>query len=115
VLIGVCEERVSAAASYEAFDQLKEVGDSSTAIHHNDLERAAVEIVPGLRERVKAMRETAGVAFVSGSGPAVVGVLETESEAKAAAERVKPMFAEVLVAQPIDWGVRLVLGAESGQ
>ncbi len=115
VVIGIGEERVSAAAAYEALDRLGPDGASPESLHHNDLERATLELVPGLRDRLDAMRDAAGVAFVSGSGPAVIGVVDSEEAAERVRSLVASAFDEVLVAQPVDWGVRLVLGADSGQ
>jgi 4-diphosphocytidyl-2C-methyl-D-erythritol kinase len=108
VVLGVGAERASTAAVYGLFD---EVGaQPSAALHHNDLEHAACELVPGLRDRVSAMRSAAGVAYVSGSGPTVVGVVADEPEAQAVAKAVGGAFADVLIAQPSSWGVRLLLG-----
>lgn len=111
VILGVGAEQASTATVYELFDQTgAEPPRSSGALHHNDLELAACELIPGLRERIDAMREAAGVAFVSGSGPTIVGVAPDEHGARAIAEQVAPVFADVLVAQPCDWGVQLVIG-----
>ncbi len=115
IVIGIGAERVSTGAAYDALDRMADDGDRTSALHHNDLERAALDLVGGLREQVEGMREAAGVAFVSGSGPAVIGVLESKSAAETVKDRVNSVFDEVLVARPIDWGVRLVLGAKSGQ
>jgi 4-diphosphocytidyl-2-C-methyl-D-erythritol kinase len=115
IVIGTGEERVSAAAAYEEFDRLRPDGTDPESLHHNDLERATLELVPGLRERLDAMREAAGVAFVSGSGPAVVGVVDSQDAAERVKSRVATAFDEVVVAQPVDWGVRLVLSADTGQ
>lgn len=115
IVIGIGEERVSTAAAYEALDRLGPDGARPIAIHHNDLQRATLELVPGLRDRLDAMRDAAGVAFVSGSGPAVIGVVESEDAAELVRSRVAGAFNEVVVAQPVDWGVRLVLSADTGQ
>jgi len=115
IVIGIGEERVSAAAAYEALDRLGTDGASSRVLHHNDLERATLELVPGLSDRLATMRDAGGVAFVSGSGPSVIGVVDSEDAAVRVRSLVASAFGEVVVAQPVDWGVRLVLGAESGQ
>jgi 4-diphosphocytidyl-2-C-methyl-D-erythritol kinase len=108
LVLGVGAEGVSTASAYEAFDRLEP--QASESLQHNDLEAAAFELAPGLRDRVAAMREAAGVAFVSGSGPTVVGVTSDEAGARNAAERVRENFADVLLARPSGWGVRLKLG-----
>lgn len=108
LVLGVGAEGVSTAEAYEAFDRLDpQAGES---LHHNDLEAAAFELSPGLGDRVAAMHEAAGVAFVTGSGPTVVGVTSDEAGARTAAERVREHFADVLLARPSGWGVRLKLG-----
>lgn len=109
-VLGIGPERVSAAEAYDTFDRIGRA--PSDALHANDLEAAACSIVPGLTERVEAMRDAAGTAFVSGSGPTVVGVTATP-EAEAVAERVSATFDDVIVGAPTDWGVRLVMGADS--
>ncbi|MEX0873528.1 MAG: hypothetical protein WD646_15750 [Actinomycetota bacterium] len=115
VVLGIGAEHVSAAESYEAFDGLEWGRDGSVFVHHNDLQRATIQLVPALRERLDAMQKAAGVAFMSGSGPTVVGVVETESQAHDVRAQVGSVFERVLVAQPVDWGVHLFLGAEAGQ
>jgi 4-diphosphocytidyl-2C-methyl-D-erythritol kinase len=86
-------------------------GGEATGIHHNDLELAACDLQPGLASRLEAMRAAAGVAFISGSGPTVVGVVAGQAEAEAVAGSVAPAFDEVLIASPSEWGVRLSLGS----
>jgi 4-diphosphocytidyl-2C-methyl-D-erythritol kinase len=112
LVLGVGAEEISAADAYEAFD---EVGSSeATSFVHNDLEAAACRLVPGLVERLDAMRAaTGGVAFVSGSGPTVVGVVGAEDRAHEVAEAVRPHFADALITQPCPWGVRLRMGGDS--
>ncbi len=110
LVLGVCDEQVSAKAAYERFDALAE-GAEPAELHHNDLERAACELVHGLRERLAAMRAHSGVAFVSGSGPTVVGVCADEAHARGVAANMRDRFAAVHVARPIPWGVRLTLSS----
>jgi 4-diphosphocytidyl-2-C-methyl-D-erythritol kinase len=116
LVLGVGAEQASTAAVYDLFD---ETGADASAeggagladgLVHNDLELPACELVPLLRERIETMRDAAGVAFVSGSGPTVVGLATDEHDARTIAERVSDAFAEVHVAQPCGWGVRLHLG-----
>jgi 4-diphosphocytidyl-2-C-methyl-D-erythritol kinase len=109
LIVGVSNERVSAADAYASFDRTDDPPNRD-ALFANDLQAAACELVPGLSDRVAAMEAEAGVAFVSGSGPTVVGVVADEAYASGVAARVRERFADVLVARPITWGVRLHLG-----
>ena len=109
VVLGVSSEQISAAHAYARFDEIGAA--TSESWFSNDLEPAACDLLPGLEDKVAAMREAAGVAFVSGSGPTVVGVADTENAARDAAAKVADAFDDVLVAQPTGWGVRLSLGS----
>ncbi len=111
LVLGVGADGISAAAAYKAFDDLgSEIGDAGAhAFFHNDLERAACRLVDGLAERVEAMREATGSAWVSGSGPTVVGPVADEAHARGCAARVRDHFHDVLIARPTTWGVRLHL------
>jgi 4-diphosphocytidyl-2-C-methyl-D-erythritol kinase len=108
LVLGVGTERVSTADAYRVFDELG--GADPDSLYANDLERAACSLVDGLASRIEAMREAAGIAFVSGSGPTVVGVVPDGAHARGVAARVREHFADVLVARPTSWGVRLTLG-----
>jgi 4-diphosphocytidyl-2-C-methyl-D-erythritol kinase len=112
VVLGVGAEEVSTATVYDLFDQTGALPSDTMAdsLVHNDLELPACELVPQLRDRLDAMRDAAGVAFVSGSGPTVVGVASDERRARAIAEEVSGAFTDVLVARPCAWGVRLQMG-----
>lgn len=113
LVLGVGAEQASTATVYELFDQTGAApppSGSAEVLHQNDLELAACELIPGLRERIAVMREAAGVAFVSGSGPTVVGLADDERDATEVARRVAPAFTDVLLAQPCGWGVRLSIG-----
>ncbi|HYZ91097.1 MAG TPA: 4-(cytidine 5'-diphospho)-2-C-methyl-D-erythritol kinase [Actinomycetota bacterium] len=112
-VLGVSSIGVSAADAYEAFDRLS-TEDAPATLHHNDLQAAACALVDGLEGRLDAMRRAAGVAFVAGSGPTVVGVTSDEAHARDVVARVRDTFADVIVAQPITWGVRLAVGGEGG-
>jgi 4-diphosphocytidyl-2-C-methyl-D-erythritol kinase len=107
LVIGAGAEHVSAADAYAVFDRIGSVRSDAWAA--NDLEGAACELVPGLRDRIDAMREVAHTAFVSGSGPTVIGVMDDEAAATRAAGQIREHFADVLLAQPSPWGVRLTL------
>jgi 4-diphosphocytidyl-2-C-methyl-D-erythritol kinase len=108
VILGVGAEEASTAAVYDLFDETG--AQPSDGLVHNDLELPACELVGGLRDRLEVMRDAAGVAFVSGSGPTVVGVATDEPAARAVAEDVAGAFADVRVARPCAWGVRLHVG-----
>jgi 4-diphosphocytidyl-2-C-methyl-D-erythritol kinase len=108
VVCGVGAEQVSTAAVYDLFDETG--AQPADGLAHNDLELPACELVPALRDRIALMREAAGLAFVSGSGPTVIGVASDEHHARDVAGRVSDAFADVRIAQPCDWGVRLHVG-----
>lgn len=110
-VLGVGTEAITAADAYAALDAQPRTSAPS-AWHHNDLEAAACVLAPDLPRRLDAMRRAAGIAFVSGSGPTVVGVTADEAHARDVAARVHDTFADVLVAHPVDWGVRLLVGGE---
>lgn len=109
-VLGVATEHVAAADAYAALRGSRVVDPG--AWEHNDLEAAACALVPGLAERLAAMRSAAGVAFVSGSGPTVAGVAASQEAAREVAERVRSHFADVVVARPVDWGVRVTIGGK---
>ncbi|MEX2394687.1 MAG: 4-(cytidine 5'-diphospho)-2-C-methyl-D-erythritol kinase [Actinomycetota bacterium] len=108
-VIGAGAEHVSAGDAYAAFARVG--GSDRTDDYANDLEPAACELLPGLGERLAAMREAAGAAFVSGSGPTVVGLVADEAAARSVVATVASHFSEVHVAGPSEWGVRLTLGS----
>lgn len=111
-VLGVGPEHVRAADAYEAFDRVG--GASGTALHANDLEPAVCSLVPALAERLAALRTALPVSFVTGSGPTLVGVTGNPDEARRVAARGIDGFREVVVAHPVDWGVRLKVGAQPG-
>lgn len=109
-VLGISAERISAAGAYAQFDRLQK-GRADT-LHHNDLESAAVAMVPELAGRIDAMRVAgASPVFVSGSGPTVVGVAATDAGAREIANRVASSFDRVEVVQPSAWGVRVMIGS----
>lgn len=79
----------------------------------NDLEPAAFDLMPGLRERKEAMT-SAGVlgAVMSGSGPTVAGLCEDPSRAATAAERLDGVFERVEVTSSATRGAEVVAAAE---
>src|SRR5207302_510023 len=80
-VLGMSDERISAAVAYATFDELHAA--PATAMHHNDLEPAACVLVPDLTVRLDAMRDAgADPVFVSGSGPTVVGVVSSDVAAQ---------------------------------
>jgi 4-diphosphocytidyl-2-C-methyl-D-erythritol kinase len=80
-VIGEGAEHVSASDAYDAFDRIGP-GERTDEMH-NDLEAAACSLVPGLAERVEAMGAETDAAFVSGSGPTVIGVVRDRERADA--------------------------------
>jgi 4-diphosphocytidyl-2-C-methyl-D-erythritol kinase len=108
-VIGAGAEHTSAADAYATYERIG--GTNRVDEYANDLEPAACELVPGLSERLDVMRAATGVAFVSGSGPTVVGLVPDEAEATRVASIVAERFSEVHVAAPSPWGVRLTLGS----
>ncbi len=111
-VLGVGEEGVSAADAYDRLDA-RPRSLTGSRLDHNDLEAAACSLVDGLAGRLDAMRRAAGVAFVAGSGPTVVGVTADEAHARDVAARMRPNFVDVLLAQPINWGVRMKVGQKA--
>jgi hypothetical protein len=65
--------------------------------------------MPELIGRLAVMRDAAGTAFVSGSGPTVVGLTTPEAAADVG-YHVRDVFDDVIIAEPTTWGVRLHLG-----
>jgi 4-diphosphocytidyl-2-C-methyl-D-erythritol kinase len=112
-VLGVGAEQISSADAYAAFDKAVPA-EGAPALHHNDLEQAACTLVGDLPRRLDAMRRAAGIAFVTGSGPTIVGVAVDETHARDVVARVRNEFADVIVAQPIDWGVRMTVSAKAG-
>lgn len=109
-VLGISSEGVSAADAYARFDETDHAKGTG-AWHHNDLEAAAIELVPALAARLDAMRGAgADPVFVAGSGPTVVGVTASEHDARDVAERVRSVLARVEVVTPQPWGVRLSVG-----
>lgn len=107
-VLGVSDEGLSTAEVYAALeDHRAATGD---AIHHNDLEAPAVALRPGLAEQLAAMRGAAGVGFLAGSGPTVVGACATHADAEEVASGVREVFDRVLVVAPSTWGVRVSVG-----
>ncbi|HVE91556.1 MAG TPA: 4-(cytidine 5'-diphospho)-2-C-methyl-D-erythritol kinase [Actinomycetota bacterium] len=114
-VLGISRSQLSTPEVYRALDDLGPDpchGDQPRLLHTNDLEAAALSLCPDTGDGVAAMSEAgAPVVFVSGSGPAVVGVTASEAEARQVASRASGAFSRVVVAQPVPWGVRLRLGA----
>jgi len=112
-VLGVGDEHLATADAYAALDDIRRGDDGPSGVtswHANELEAAACSLVGDLGRRLDAMRRAAGVAFVAGSGPTVVGVAADEAHARDVVARVRDTFTDVLVAQPIDWGVRVKVG-----
>ena len=108
-VLGLDSAQIATSDAYAKLDKLRATATAPapTSMHHNDLEPAACALVPALEGRLDAMRRAAGVAFIAGSGPSVVGVAIDEANARKVAESVRETFARVLVAEPSPWGVRM--------
>jgi 4-diphosphocytidyl-2-C-methyl-D-erythritol kinase len=114
-VVGITEQPLSTPAVYRAFDEVGtsrgtepdavlqslRTGDSEAlgAALHNDLEAAAIHLLPELAGRRDAMLEAGALgAMVSGSGPTVVALAPDAIAARAIAERVEADFDRVEVA-----------------
>jgi 4-diphosphocytidyl-2-C-methyl-D-erythritol kinase len=123
-IVLVCDrEGLSTARTYQEADRLglgrdrAELDEIAAALRHaarsgasplgyrellvNDLGRAALSLRPRIGEALEALREAgAQVALVTGSGPTAFGLFADTAAADAAAGRLRPRFAEVIVAGP---------------
>lgn len=108
-VLGVSDARIAAGDAYAAFDRLPGIRRDGR-LASNDLEAAAIALHPPLAEAVDAMRAAGAAAFVTGSGPTVVGAVGSDAEARAVADACAGAFRRVIVASPTSWGVRLRLG-----
>lgn len=72
--------------------------DGIAAAVRNDLQPAAIELRPELEERLRDMERAGALrAFVSGSGPTVVGVARSQEDAASIATRLNDAFDRVEV------------------
>jgi len=114
-VVGISASALSTPDVYRAFDELAvpsdvepdavlqalRTGDAEAlgAALHNDLEAAAVRLLPELADHKQTMLDAGALgAMVSGSGPTMVALAGSAQEATAIAERVAPSFARVEVA-----------------
>jgi 4-diphosphocytidyl-2-C-methyl-D-erythritol kinase len=111
-VLGFSDVRISASDAYAALDALGAERDV-VSLTANDLEPAALALHPPLVEGLEAMRSAGATAFVSGSGPTVVGVVGSDALARDVASRCEGVFRRVVVAGPSPWGVRLRFGDAS--
>ncbi|MFT5563818.1 MAG: 4-diphosphocytidyl-2-C-methyl-D-erythritol kinase [Myxococcota bacterium] len=70
---------------------------------HNDLEAAALSLLPDLADGLEALRSAGALqATVSGSGPTLIGLAATKHDARQIAERVGDRFRQVhVVSSPV--------------
>lgn len=123
-VIGLPERSLSTAEVYAAYDRLGggDVGDPYevadalarsdldrlAASLRNDLEAAAVSLVPEVaRGRDALLGAGALAAVVSGSGPAWLGLARDEAHAREIASRAAGAFAGVEVARSLGHGARV--------
>jgi len=113
-VLGVSGAALDTASVYDRLDALRDQGDpAATGCLPNDLEPAAISLVPTLREDIEAMRSAgAAAAFVSGSGPTIVGVVGSGEAAERIAAEVRERFRRVEVCEAASSGV--VVGVGSG-
>jgi 4-diphosphocytidyl-2-C-methyl-D-erythritol kinase len=114
-VIGIRDAALSTPEVYRAFDEVSapsdvepdavlqalRTGDAEAlgAALHNDLEVAAVHLIPELADHKQAMLDAGALgAMVSGSGPTLVALAGSAQEAVTIAERVAPSFDRVEVA-----------------
>ncbi|MDQ3785440.1 MAG: 4-(cytidine 5'-diphospho)-2-C-methyl-D-erythritol kinase [Actinomycetota bacterium] len=111
-VLGISDEPLLTRDVYAAWDDLQPLDEVRSApmamalgagdvaevasLLHNDLERAAFLLAPGLAEKKgRLLDEGALGACVSGSGPTVFGIARDELHARAIAEKVDKDFAGV--------------------
>ncbi len=103
-------DRIGVARSAEELEAiLKDIqefaGDLPDALIHNDLEAAARSLLPEIGQAlVEAVGAGADRAFVSGSGPTVVGLFSVVEEAQAAAQALAGRDPAPIVATPVGPG-----------
>ena len=114
-VVGVTGVALSTPEVYRAYDtigsrtdvqpdavlQALRTGDAEAlgAALHNDLEVAALHLLPELAAKRDALLQAGALgAIVSGSGPTVVGLAATAQEAVALAAAVEPVFDRVEIA-----------------
>jgi 4-diphosphocytidyl-2-C-methyl-D-erythritol kinase len=67
----------------------------------NDLQPAAISLRPGIEEALGALEEAgAAHAMVTGSGPTAFGLFPSAAEARAAADRLRARFPDVIATEP---------------
>jgi 4-diphosphocytidyl-2-C-methyl-D-erythritol kinase len=67
----------------------------------NDLQPAAISLRPGIEEALGALEEAgAAHAMVTGSGPTAFGLFPSAAEARAAADRLRGRFPDVIATEP---------------
>lgn len=114
-VVGVTDAALSTPEVYRAYDaigtttnvepdavlQALRTADAEAlgAALHNDLEVAAMHLLPGLVAKRDALLDAGALgAIVSGSGPTVVGLAGSAQEALALAAAVEPVFDRVEIA-----------------
>ena len=113
-VLGISGEPLLTRDVYAAWDELEPVDEVPSApmalalgagdvtevasLLHNDLERAAYVLAPGLAESKQLLLDAGALgACVSGSGPTVFGIARDESHARSLAAEVAGDFAGVVV------------------
>jgi 4-diphosphocytidyl-2-C-methyl-D-erythritol kinase len=114
-VVGICDTPLSTPAVYAAFDEVGAPSDVEPdavlqalrtadaealgAALHNDLEVAAMSMLPELEDRRQAMLDAGALgAIVSGSGPTLIALARTAQDATAIARAVEDRFDRVELA-----------------
>lgn len=114
-VLGFTQERLPAAQVYEELDRLRGASrPAESGPWSNDLQAAAVSLLPVLAEGLRVMREAGATAsFVSGSGPTVVGVAADAVHAESVRRAVGSAFNRVVLTCGVPYGVRLRFSSQS--
>jgi len=101
LVLGISDAGISTPDAYRAFDE--GIRGESDRIEHNDLQDAALALAEGLAAKLEVMRETYGVAWVSGSGPTIAAIGDEITP------EIEALFDRVELVSPSESGVVLRL------
>jgi 4-diphosphocytidyl-2-C-methyl-D-erythritol kinase len=108
-VLGLMDASLATADVYAAFDASR---SREPGLWTNDLEEAAIGLQPAIAQGLRRMREAGALgAFVSGSGPTVVGLAANRDHAHEVARAVAG-FRRALPVQSSAWGVRIGAAAD---
>lgn len=112
MVLGLLPAALPTRDVYRRLDELRASGAASRGDDFvaNDLQSAAADLEPLVAQGLEAMRAAGAFgAFVSGSGPTVVGTFADARSAADVAARQRPPFHRLIPVRPTGWGVRLRL------